>query len=634
MNNIFDIIVIGGGHAGIEASVAAARVGAGVLKVALVSMDLSSIGRLSCNPAIGGTAKGHLVKELDALGGVMGMIADKSGLQFKMLNRSKGPAVWSPRSQNDKDLYPRYAQELLQTTEHLTLVDGAAVEILVNHDTVRGVKLDDGSELKCRAVVLCGGTFLNGKMFTGLNCTAGGRVGEQAATDISDMLASYGLEKGRLKTGTPPRIAAESVDWSKTEPHAGDEHPQPFSHRTTSVENKIVCSGTHTNERTHAVLREGFDRSPMFTGRIQGSGPRYCPSIEDKIDRFAQRDSHHIVLEPEGLNTNSIYVNGFSTSLPDDIQLRGLHTISGLENAQLLRAGYAVEYDFFFPFQLRFTLETKAIAGLFFAGQINGTSGYEEAATQGFVAGVNAALKIKGEGEFTLKRSEAYIGVMIDDLVNKSTEEPYRIFTSSAEYRLLLRQDNADRRLMRHGFQLGLIDKAACEQMLEREERIQYTLDYAKTTKLRPAEVNGYLESVGEPTTSEVATIDLLARRGGTTLEALLEIGSGESGMKNWELGMTNWKEYSSSSFAKIVEQAEIEIKYSGYIDRQMKEISVFAANEEKKIPETLDYATVKSLSTEARQKLARIRPASLGQASRIAGISAADISVLTVYLR
>ncbi len=632
MNNTFDIIVIGGGHAGIEASVAAASMGkqgTKPLTVALVSMDTHSIGRLSCNPAVGGSAKGHLVKELDALGGVMGMIADRSGLQFKMLNRSKGPAIWSPRSQNDKDLYPQYAQELVLSTPNLALIQGSVVEIVVSKDCVTGVKLADGSELRCQAVVLCGGTFLNGVMHTGLCKTVGGRFGEQAATGISDLLTSYGLEKGRLKTGTPPRVALESIDLSKTEIAEGDEPPLPFSHRTPSVQNRIVCYSTYTSTRTHEILREGFEQSPMFTGRIQGSGPRYCPSIEDKIHRFAGRDSHHLVLEPEGLNTNSVYVNGYSTSLPEDVQLRGLRTIPGLENVELLRAGYAVEYDFFFPFQLRFSLETKAISGLFFAGQINGTSGYEEAATQGFIAGVNAVRKVRGEEEFTLKRSEAYIGVLIDDLVNKSTEEPYRIFTSAAEYRLLLRQDNADRRLMRHGHTLGLIDSATYERLQEREELIRQTLDFARVTRFRPAEINEYLTEMQETPISEFASVEQLTKRATLALKPLLD-------KAHWSahIGQQDMTASQTQTLDAVVEQTEIEIKYSGYIERQMKEISIFAANEEKRIPEALDYSVIKSLSTEARQKLTRIRPHSLGQASRIQGVSAADISVLTLYLR
>ena len=438
MKNHFDVIVVGGGHAGIEASIAAARMGQ---RVGLVSMDLRTIGRLSCNPSIGGSAKGHLAKEIDALGGVMPKIADASGLQFKLLNTSKGPAVWSPRSQNDKDLYPLFAQNALLATENVSIIAELVTEILVSGRTVIGVATESGERILAKAVVLCSGTFLNAVMWTGQTSTSGGRVGERSSDKVSDLLDSHGLRRGRLKTGTPPRILGRSVNYQGMRPHNGDENPQPFSIETRNVRNRLACWATETTPETHEILQAGFSQSPMFSGQISGAGPRYCPSIEDKISRFADKSSHAVVLEPESIGSESIYVNGFSTSLPQDIQERGLRTIPGLEQAQIIKMGYAVEYDFFFPYQLHFTLETKAIDGLYFAGQINGTSGYEEAASQGLIAGINAALKIKGEAPFTLHRSEAYIGVLIDDLVNKNTEEPYRIFTSLAEYRLLLRID-------------------------------------------------------------------------------------------------------------------------------------------------------------------------------------------------
>lgn len=614
--NTFDVVVIGGGHAGIEAALASARMGC---STALITMDKTKTGKLSCNPSIGGSAKGHLVKEIDALGGMMGVIADKSGIQFKMLNTSKGPAIWSPRSQNDIHLYPAIAQQIIETTNNVVSIEGSVTEILIQKDKISGIVLNNTDVISCRCVVLCSGTFLNGIMHTGTSATEGGRDGERSATKISDMLSSYGFEKGRLKTGTPPRIDTNSINYSVMEIHPGEEKPQPFSHRTSAVENKIVCYYTATNEATHDILRAGFDQSPMFTGRIKGAGPRYCPSIEDKINRFADRNSHMIVLEPEGLATNSVYVNGFSTSLPTEIQILGLHSIKGLENAVVLRPGYAVEYDFFFPYQLQFTLETKAVDGLFFAGQVNGTSGYEEAAAQGLIAGINAAGKVQGRDSFTLQRSEAYIGVLIDDLVNKNTEEPYRIFTSLAEYRLLLRQDNADRRLMKYGNDLGLIEQETFDTLCTKEKDIENLLSMCATTKVQPDSINTYLESVGETPINSSATIEQLSRRGPVALASVLNATSFAG---------------STEPEKTVVRQVEIELKYKGYIERQMKEIAQFHEHETKRIPDSMNYDAITSLSKEAREKLKKIRPQSLGQASRIAGVSAADISILTIYLR
>lgn len=613
---MYDVLVVGGGHAGIEAAAAAARMGC---RTALLTMDVRAIGRLSCNPAIGGTAKGHLVKEIDALGGVMGILADRSGLQFKLLNRSKGPAVWSLRSQNDKRLYPLYAQELLLQLP-LDIIAATVVEILVQRDRVCGVKTSDGELLRSRTVVLCSGTFLNAVMWTGTRAVKGGRADEPPAEGIAELLEAYGLQRGRLKTGTPPRLAAESIDFHRLEPSYGDEPPQPFSFRTTCVRNRIVCYVTHTTPETHEILRRGFDRSPMFTGLIKGRGPRYCPSIEDKIVRFAEKPSHRIVLEPESLWSNSIYVNGFSTSLPEEVQEEGIRSIPGLERAVFLRPGYAVEYDYFFPWQLTHWLETKAIGGLFFAGQINGTSGYEEAAAQGLIAGINAALQVQGREPFVLRRSEAYIGVLIDDLITKMGDEPYRMFTALAEYRLLLRQDNADRRLVRYGYELGLIDARVYEEMCAREQLLQRLLGTLQSERAIPEEVNPYLEACGESLLEEPVPLAQLVRRPGISLPALLSL-YGER--YTWVL-----------RYPQVLQEAEIELRYQGYIQRQLREAELLRQSEQIYIPPDFDYTRVRGLSAEALEKLQRIRPPSLGHAARIAGVSPADIAVLALYLQ
>jgi tRNA uridine 5-carboxymethylaminomethyl modification enzyme len=616
MTNSFDVIVIGGGHAGIEACIATAKMGC---STALISMSIDTIGRLSCNPSIGGSAKGHLVKEIDAIGGVMPLIADRSGLQFKMLNTSKGPAIWSPRSQNDKYLYPYYAQQILKETKNLTLIEGTVSQILCENNNIKGIVLQDET-IYCKALILCGGTFLNGKLYTGKEVTDGGRVQEKSAIGLSDSLLEFGLEIGRLKTGTPPRIYSSSVDFSKTKIECGDDPPIPFSHKSQRVKNSIVCYSTHTNENTHEILQQGFIDSPMFTGLITGRGPRYCPSIEDKIYRFQDRTSHQIVLEPEALQSNTIYVNGFSTSLPKDIQERALKTIPGLEHAIIEKYGYAVEYDFFYPYQLHYTLESRKINGLYMAGQINGTSGYEEAASQGLIAGINAASKIKGLPELILSRADAYIGVMIDDLVNKSSDEPYRIFTSLAEYRLLLRQDNAFERLYDKTSIYGLHNGTQVH-VLHRLTSKYKMLSEIRNIKIDKETANIIYTSVGESITKESEPLMSMCKRPAITLSLIRENSS----------ALDQWK---GTTFDSILKQAEIEIKYEGYIARHLVEISKFKELENKLIPDNYDFSRVHSLSKESKEKLMKIKPISIGQASRIPGVSPTDISLLVIALK
>ncbi len=621
---VYDVIVIGGGHAGIESACAAAKMGC---SVALITMDKNAMGRLSCNPAIGGTAKGHLVREIDALGGRMGLIADRTGIQFRMLNRSKGPAVWSPRCQSDRELYSSEALRVINSYHDITILEDSAVDIVAENNKVKGIITNKNGEVSCRTLILSSGTFLNGLMHTGLKSVKGGRYGEQASVGITESLVKLGFETGRLKTGTPPRLNKNTINWDILEEQKGDENPQPFSHFTDTSNfpylPQLSCYITHTSEEVHRVLEKGFGESPMFTGLIKGTGPRYCPSIEDKVVRFAEKKHHQLFLEPEGLNSNLIYLNGFSTSLPADIQLEAIHLIKGLEEVEMVRPGYAVEYDFFPPHQVDLTLETKLIKGLYFAGQINGTSGYEEAAAQGLIAGINAAASVKGQPELVLKRSEAYTGVLIDDLVTKSTTEPYRMFTSRAEYRLLLRQDNSDRRLMKYGYKYGLIDKISYEMLLERDRKIEEGTRFLNTQRIETKSANSFLESKGLDIVYNAETISKLVKRPDVTLYEILSLSNNNN---------TQVQEILSD--LKVLEQLEIELKYEGYIKRQQEMIDKLEKFENSPIPLMLDYSSLKSLSTEGREKLNKVKPRSIGQASRISGVTASDISILLVYLK
>ena len=615
----YEVIVVGGGHAGIEASLASARMGCSTL---LISLKATAIGRMSCNPAIGGTAKGHLVREIDALGGEMGKIADATGIQFKMLNTSKGPAVWSPRSQNDREWYSRNAQERILNQAGLDVLEDSVADVFVENVTIQGVRTFLSHEISCATLVLCAGTFLNGLMHTGEKHRSGGRFGEAPARGVTESLKALGFVSGRLKTGTPPRIDFNSINLAKTEIQESDDPPIPFSYQTEKITNRLIPMYlTYTNQTTHKILEKGFDRSPMFTGRIKGIGPRYCPSIEDKIFRFADRDRHQIFLEQEGYDTNVVYVNGFSTSLPEEIQYEGLRSIAGLENVKMIRPGYAVEYDYFPPHQLKHILETKLVSGLFFAGQINGTSGYEEAAGQGLIAGINAGLKVQGRPPFILKRSEAYIGVMIDDLINKSTDEPYRMFTSRAEYRLLLRQDNADRRLMRAGRLIGLVSKEMIERLDEKEMLIEESLRYINATSIVPQKINFLLKAKQESPIEENDVLAKILRRSNISIDNVASVIEDE-------------KIKSNLLRLDVKRQVEIDAKYEGYIQRQNEQIERFARFEEYLIPENFDYTKISSLSREGKEKLHKIRPRSIGQAARISGVTNADVSVLSIFLR
>mgnify|MGYP002712972116 CR=1 FL=1 len=616
----YDVIVVGGGHAGSEAAAAAANMGS---KTLLITMNLQNIAQMSCNPAMGGIAKGQIVREIDALGGYSGIVSDTSAIQFKMLNKSKGPAMWSPRVQSDRMRFAEDWRLMLEQTPNLDFYQEMVDGLLIEGNRVVGVKTSLGIEVKSKTVVLTNGTFLNGLIHIGDKNYGGGRAGEKAARGITEQLVDLGFDSGRMKTGTPPRVDGRSLDFSKMIEQPGDENPEKFSYLdiTKPLTNQRSCHMSYTSPLVHDLLREGFDRSPMFNGRIKSVGPRYCPSIEDKINRFADKERHQLFVEPEGWNTVEVYVNGFSTSLPEDVQFKALRSVKGFENVKFFRPGYAIEYDYFPPTQLKHTLETKLIDGLYFAGQINGTTGYEEAASQGLMAGINASLKVQEQDPFTLNRDEAYIGVLIDDLITKGTEEPYRMFTSRAEYRTLLRQDNADFRLTPKGYALGLASEKRMKRMEEKQKLSDDFVSFFKETSVAPEEINPILEANKSSSVNQSGKLFKIFARPNISMDDIRKVESVEAFIQDNNLDR------------EVIEQTEIQVKYSGYIAKEKQNADKLNRLEYVKIPDNFDYSQIKSMSFEAREKLKKIQPTTIAQASRISGVSPNDISVLLVYL-
>jgi tRNA uridine 5-carboxymethylaminomethyl modification enzyme len=616
----YDVIVVGAGHAGCEAAAAAANMGG---KVLLITMNMQTIAQMSCNPAMGGIAKGQIVREIDAIGGYSGIVSDASTIQFRMLNRSKGPAMWSPRTQNDRMIFANKWREMLENTQNVDFYQDMVSEIIIKNGVASGVITGMGHRINSKAVVVTSGTFLNGVIHIGEKRLGGGRISEKAATGITEQLVSLGFESDRLKTGTPPRVDGRSLDYSKMEEQKGDDEIVGFSFLDTpkiKPQEQRSCHITYTSPEVHEILKTGFDRSPMFQGRIEGRGPRYCPSIEDKINRFAERDRHQLFVEPEGWNTVEIYVNGFSTSLPEEVQIKALKSVPGFENCKVFRPGYAIEYDYFPPTQLKYTLETKMVSNLFFAGQINGTTGYEEAACQGLMAGMNAHLKITEQEPFVLKRNEAYIGVLIDDLINKGTDEPYRMFTSRAEYRTLLRQDNADLRLTKKSFEVGLANHERLNNVVNKESSIKNILLIINQISIEPHEVNPFFEQINSSPITDKQKLSKIILRPGVSLKDL------KNNIERIESVFSEFSEFA-------LEQAEIQIKYERYIEKEQELVERMSQLENMVIPDVFDFDKVQAISSEALQKFKKIRPRTLGQASRISGVNPSDVQILMVYM-